>query len=341
MVIEKLISWLALLSGLSISGVAIYYSVSGLVSIFSTAAMSIIVMGTSLEIGKLVATIWLKRFWKVVPLSIKTYLISAIIILMMITSLGTFGFISRAHMDQSIPSGAVKDQLEIIDSKIVDSQNDIEMAKKSLAQMDATVEETMSRTTTDKGALKSLKIRQSQKDERDSIKHQIEASQRAIQVLKEERFPLSQQLKKVEAEFGPITYIAALLYRNPEDKGKLEEAVRFVIILIVIVFDPLAITLILASQFSFKWIEDNKKSLPILNNDTIIENHPQENRDDEIESMEPEFTPDDDIDSDDGDKYSSEKYAKTRWKSENKEDTIKRQEMLHSLGLTDKLPWDK
>lgn len=340
--IEKLISWFALFSGLSISMVAIYYSVSGLVSIFSAATISIIVMGTSLEIGKLVATVWLKRFWNIVPLIIKVYLITAIIVLMMITSMGTFGFISKSHSDQSISSNTIMDQLEILDSKITDQQHNLEMAKKSLEQLDATVDETMHRTTTDKGAIKSLKILQSQKADREILNHNIDEYQKVIQTLKEQRFPLSQQLRKSEAEFGPIKYIAAVLYEHSDDKGKLEEAVRFIIILIVVVFDPLAITLLLASQYSFKWIEENSNIQSVPIND-IVEPYSENDKIDSEEYIEDSFldTEEDIVETEsENDKYLSEKDAKTKWKSENKDDTIKRQEKFHSLGLTDKLPWD-
>jgi hypothetical protein len=248
----------------------------------------------------------------------------AIIILMMITSIGIYGFISKSHLSQSVSSNAVTDQIAIIDSKIADSQTDIEMSKKALMQLDSAVDQTMNRSITDKGALKSVKIRQSQKEERNEIKHHIEQSQNIIVKLKEEKYPLAQQLKKSEVEFGPITYIAALIYDNPEDKGQLEKAVRFVIILIVIVFDPLAITLLLASQYSFRWLEEENISPP----EETIQHHFEDKNDVEVPDVVEE------------DKY-NEKMAKAKWKSENKDDTLKHQEILHSLGLTEQLPWEQ
>jgi hypothetical protein len=291
MYVEKFISWLTLLSGISISAVAIFYSVSGLISIFSTAVLAITIMGIVLEIGKLMATVWLKRYWHIATTIMKSYLIVAIMILMLITSLGIFGFLSRAHLDQKLPTGDIADKIEIIDSKIQDNLSDIDSAKKSLLQLDSAVDETMNRTTDKHGALTSVKIRQSQKNERNALRTEIEIAKKRIVELKDNRNPLSQQLRKTEAEFGPITYIAALIYDDPNDKTNLEKAVRFVIILLVIVFDPLAVTLLLASQHSFRWInaelratraivptEMSYKSPEDLDNNkgaTLVENEPK------------------------------------------------------------------
>ena len=99
---DKIIAWITLLSGLTISAVAIYYSVAGLVAIFSAAVIPIIVMGVALEVSKLAATVWLKQNWTRAPNFIRGYLLAAITILMLITSMGIFGFLSKAHSDQSL-----------------------------------------------------------------------------------------------------------------------------------------------------------------------------------------------------------------------------------------------
>lgn len=339
MIVEKVISWITLISGLSISLVAIFYSVSGLISIFPTAIVPITIMGIVLEVGKLVATVWLKRYWSISPTSIKSYLVTAIMILMLITSLGIFGYLSRTHLDQSIPTSDISDKLEIIDSKIQTKQSDLESEKRSLLQLNTAVDQVLERTTTDKGVSKSIKIRQSQQAERDSIKIEIEKLQNDISILKEERAPYAQQLKKSQVEFGPITYIAALIYDNPQDENNLEKAVRCVIILLVIVFDPLAVTLLLASQHSFKWISTKTDATRYHElNDKLNDEHDEG----ELHKVTPEVENTTEIEENEGPilgQY-NEKTAKSNWKAENQNDTLKRQEKLHSLGLIDNLPWE-
>ena len=250
---EKIIAWLTLISGLSISAVAVWYSVAGLVSIFAAAAIPIMIMGVSLEVSKLVATIWLKMNWSIAPRLIKTYLITAIAILMVITSMGIFGFLSKAHLDQAVPTGDVVDQVALFDEKIKTQKENVDAARKALKQMDESVDQAMARSTDEKGAERSAALRRGQARERSQLQNDIAKAQKEIANLNEQRAPIAKELRKVEAEVGPIKYIAALLYGDNPDQNILEKAVRWVIIVIVMVFDPLAVILLLASQYSFQW----------------------------------------------------------------------------------------
>jgi hypothetical protein len=260
---DKIIAWLALLSGLTISAVAIWYSVAGLVSIFAAAAIPIIVMGVVLEVSKLIATVWLKINWERAPIYIRSYLIGAIAILMVITSMGIFGFLSKAHSDQTLVSGDVQSKIAIYDEKIKTERENIEAGRKALKQMDATIDETIARSKTDQGAVNANTMRQRQAKERAQISSDITKSQKAIATLNEERAPIAAEIRKVEAEVGPIKYIAAFVYGSNPDANILEKAVTWVIIIIVSVFDPLAVILLLASQYSFQWFrraeEENKQ----------------------------------------------------------------------------------
>lgn len=250
---DKLIAYLTLISGLSISAVAVWYSVAGLVSIFAAAVVPIMVMGIALELSKLVATVWLKMNWKIAPVMMRTYLIIAITILMFITSMGIFGFLSKAHLDQAVPTGDVAAKVSIIDEKIKTEQDNVAAAKAALTQMDNQVNERLSRSTDDKGAERAVQIRKQQAKERKSLQSDIAKSQTEIAKLREQRAPIASELRKVEAEVGPIKYIAALIYGDAADQNILEKAVRAVIIIIVAVFDPLAVVLLLASQYSFQY----------------------------------------------------------------------------------------
>lgn len=243
---------LALIAGLLISGVAIYYSVAGLVNIFAAAAVPIIIMGTSLEIAKLVATVWLKQNWNVAPRLLKAYLIIAVAILMAITSMGIFGFLSKAHSDQTLVSGDVQARIEIYDQKIQTSRENIEANRRALTQLDAAVDQTLGRSTDEAGAARAVSVRRSQRTERARLLREIEEEQATITKLNEESAPIKAQSREVEAKVGPIKYIAQLIYGDNPDANLLEKSVSWMIIMIVIVFDPLALALLLASQYSFQ-----------------------------------------------------------------------------------------
>jgi hypothetical protein len=258
---EKLIGYLALLSGLSISAVAVYYSVVGLTAIFAAAAIPIIIMGTTLEVSKLVATVWLKQNWSRAPLLIKSYLVSAVVVLMFVTSMGIFGFLSKAHLDQAVPTGDVVDKIAVIDEKIKTQKENIDASRKVLKQMDDSVDQLMSRTTDERGATRSAALRKSQQKERDQLRLDIETAQHTVQQLNEQKAPLSKEIRQVEAEVGPIKYIAAFFYGST-DQTILEKAVTWVIIVLISVFDPLAIIMLLASQVSFDNLRNSKEETP-------------------------------------------------------------------------------
>lgn len=261
---DKFIAWLALLSGLCISGVAVYYSVIGLTSIFAAAFMPIIVMGVALEVSKLVATVWLKQNWEIAPKAIRTYLLIAIAALMLITSMGIFGFLSKAHLDQGVPTGDIVDRVALIDEKIKTQRENIDVAKKALKQLDESVDQVMARSSDERGADKAAALRRAQQRERTALQNDIARAQTNIAALNEERAPAAKELRKVEAEVGPIKYIANFIYGETE-QATLEKAVTWVIMLIVLVFDPLAVVLLLAAQTSFQQFRKNKleESIPV------------------------------------------------------------------------------
>ena len=259
---DKFIAWSTLVSGLTVSAVAIYYSVAGLVAIFSAAVIPIIVMGVALEISKLAGTVWLKQNWTRAPYFIRAYLLAAIAILMLITSMGIFGFLSKAHSDQSLVSGDVQSRIAIYDEKIKTSKDNIDANRKALRQMDEAVDQVMGRSQDEKGADKAVAIRRAQQKERVRLQSEIAAEQKTITALSEERAPIAAEVRKVEAEVGPIKYIANFIYGDNPDANILEKAVTWVIIIIVVVFDPLAVILLLASQYSFQWFRKQEEETP-------------------------------------------------------------------------------
>ena len=252
---------LLLATGLIISAVAIYYSVIGLAAIFAAATIPIYIMGGSLEVAKLVCASWLKANWERAPKFIKAYMIVAVIVLMFITSMGIFGFLSKAHSDQSLVSGDVTSKIAVYDEKIKTAKDNIDANRKALKQMDEAVDQVMGRSQDEKGADKAVAIRRGQQKERARLQTEITAEQKIISQISEERAPIAAEVRKVEAEVGPIKYIAKLIYGDDPDTNLLEKAVTWVIILIVIVFDPLAVIMLLAAQMTFGWLKEEKEKI--------------------------------------------------------------------------------
>ena len=251
--------YFTLFVALLIEVVGAYYSIAGLTAIFGGAVIPIVVMGGSLELGKVVAAVWLKNNWERASLAFKLYLLPAVMILMLITSTGIFGFLSKAHSDQNLVSGDVQSKIAIYDEKIKTEKENIEANRKALKQMDEGVDQVLGRSTDEKGADKAVAMRRSQQKERGRLQAEILQSQKSIAELSDARAPIAAEVRAVEAEVGPIKYIAKLIYADDPDANILEKAVVWVIIIIVAVFDPLALVLILAAQQSIRWARDNKE----------------------------------------------------------------------------------
>ena len=254
-----LMTIITFLSALSISVIAIYYSVAGLAAIFAAAVVPIVVMGVALELGKLVTAVWLHRYWKVAAWWLRTYLAVAVVVLMFITSMGIFGFLSKAHMDQNLVSGDAQARIAIYDDKIKTQQDNIETSRKALQQMDAQVNEMLGRSNNTNGAERAVQIRRQQQAERTRLQKEITDAQASITKLREERAPIAAEVRKVEAEVGPIKYIAEFIYGERADQNTLEEAVRWVIVILIFVFDPLAVLLLIASQYTWDYYKLEKK----------------------------------------------------------------------------------
>ena len=346
------IAILTLLSALSISGVAIFYSVIGLATIFPGAFWPVVIMGGVLEVGKLVTASWLYRNWRFTRWLLRTYLTIAVIILSLITSMGIFGFLSKAHLEQNLAEDTVTQRIEIITNKITAENTYIERQKDTITRAETTLDRTTDSNTgaldieiqglkdaeskfntllaVETNTVKDLndrlrtldkdvsdvltankqffneekaaaELKASQKEERDQIAADILAAQQRIQVLKDdyarstakiqeridslrqsnvadnsgvnkeieraeanileaqnridalilEREPLQSQMLKLEAEVGPVKYIAALAVDfGWTDSVNTSEAVRWVILIIIVVFDPLAVLLLIAANQS-------------------------------------------------------------------------------------------
>ena len=240
-----ILALLTLLTALAISAVAAYYSIIGLIAIFSSAVIPIAVMGVVLETGKLVTAAWVYHNWKRTPVLLKTYLISAVVVLMFITSMGIFGFLSKAHIEQTTVNSDNTLQIELIDSKIQRERDTIKRAENTLLQLDSALEKYVELGAVTKG----LNARKEQQGERNELNATIDESTNAIATLTQKKSQLNADRIAIEAEVGPIKYISELIY-GESTKGVLEDAVRGVILIIVFVFDPLAVLLLVAANQS-------------------------------------------------------------------------------------------
>ena len=247
------------ISALLISGVAEFYAIAGLVSIFSSQPIAAIVMGVALGIGKLVAASWVYRNWSVAPKALIAYFTTAVVLLSFITSMGIFGYLSKAHIEQAAVIGDSQSKVSIYDEKIKIAQDNVDRARKTLKQLDEAVDQTMARSSNEKGANNAVYIRRTQQKERTRLTQEIESEQKKIIALREESAPLRADVRKIESEVGPIKYVAELVYGDSSEEV-LGKAVRLLIILIIFVFDPLAILLIIAVNMEMKknsqpWLE--------------------------------------------------------------------------------------
>jgi hypothetical protein len=258
---------LTFISAISISIIAAGYSIIGLATLFAGAAMPIIAMGSALEIGKLVAASWLYNNWSstMVPKALKAYLFTAIIVLVFITSMGIFGFLSKAHLDQVQPTSGNTIKIKTIDNQIVRQQNIIDRSEKTLTQLDKSIEVFLNNDFASRG----LKERQKQEEERNQLNTAIKSASDEIAKLSNEKATLQLAQDKIEAEVGPIKYIAELIY-GKDAQSHFDEAVRIVILILIFVFDPLAVLLLIAGNISLRQIR-LKKNLTQLDEKEQLE----------------------------------------------------------------------
>jgi hypothetical protein len=336
-------------------------------------------------VAKITITVWLHEYWHRCRWLMKLYLVPAVVLLMVITSMGIFGFLSKAHLDQTVPTGDVQAQVALFDEKIQNERLTIEDARRLLKQLDDAVigiqsgegRELRNRDGSvriENPAERALAVRRSQARDRAALTSAVEEAQARIVGLQEQRAPVAAELRKVEAEVGPIKYIAALIYGDDPDANLLEKAVRWVIILLVVVFDPLAIMMVLAATESIKWgretpaeptyppddgpltdeqLDQIQASAPepvvqdpVPPEKSMLEQHPYLNKGfAHFENLAPmpapapvAVEPDAIVDEPD-DELPHIKEAIKKWKTANPDDTIKNQRHMLARGEITELPW--
>ena len=241
--------YLTLLCALALSGIAAYYSVIGLAAIFTGAFWPIVFMGSVLEASKLVTTSWLYRNWKNCPFLLKSYLTTAVVILMLITSMGIFGYLSKAHIDSTLDAGANN-----VEVKTLNTQEKI--AKERLDYLLARAKDPSTASN--------------------RLDKQIQDTQKELNEITKKKLPLLKESNKLVAEVGPIKYVGDMIYGSDDDNA-IDKAVRLVIMLIMVVFDPLAVLLLISANISLRQHENESEKISnikknLINNDDIVTN---------------------------------------------------------------------
>ena len=239
---------LTFISAIAISLIAAGYSILGLATLFAGAAVPIIAMGSALEVGKLVAASWLYHNWREgIPRALKAYLFTAIIVLVFITSVGIFGFLSKAHLDQVRPTGNNAVQIALIDKQINQQQLIIDRSENTLDRLDKALDVYIAKEYVSRG----LKERKKQKEERDLLNAEIKKAMDEIARLTTEKSNIEIEQLKIEADVGPLKYVAELIYGD-NAKDHFDSAVRIIILILIFVFDPLAVLLLIAANISLR-----------------------------------------------------------------------------------------
>jgi len=255
---------LLLISGLAVSFIGAYYSILGLAALFAGAYWAVVTMGITLEVAKLVTVSWLYRNWKLdlLPQSIRMYLLSAVLMLMFITSIGIFGFLSKAHLDTSAPNTGNRLLVKNIERQIESEKKAITGSQKIVDQLDKALDKVI-----DKDADKGLVERQKQQNERNRANNIITSSSNKITQLSNQKLNYDKNQLAIDKEIGPFKYVAEILFGDADD-GNLDRAVRFVIICLLFVFDPLAVLMLVAVNVSITEYQRNKN---LVNKEETLE----------------------------------------------------------------------
>jgi len=234
----KLLNYLALITSIVIAGIAAYFSVIGMATMFAGAYLGTVVMMTALEFGKLVTAAYLHLAWEKMNY-LKWYLLSSVVVLMLITSLGIFGYLSKANIEVSLVGDGNSLELSILDTRIGAEKGKIERYQDRIVNLDLVL-------STGRPQDRNY-INRQQKDERNQIAEDIDTAIGLITEYTEDKLPIQRKQLEQNSKIGPIKYVAEVIYGQEESVKYLDNAVRWVIFALIFVFDPLAVLLLVTS----------------------------------------------------------------------------------------------
>lgn len=262
---------LTLFTALSMATVAAVFAIYGIIAIFAGMPQFALVMGAVIELGKVVGISWLYRNWSE-PTKIKYAMAPLVLVAMMLTSMGIFGLLSKAHLEQTSPVANNEVQITRLDQQIAREQSRIADSEEVISQLDQTVQ-TLIDFDRIRGNDGALAVRESQAEQRELLRQTIDTAQAELDRLEDQKLELTQELTAIALEVGPVKYLAELVYGTETDRT--EEAVRWVIIAFIFVFDPMAILLLMAANYTFD--QRNKKPVEVVHQEPIIENKEEPN----------------------------------------------------------------
>jgi len=260
--------WLTLFTSLTLAATAAYFSIVGLMTIFSGAALSIAFMASVLEFGKIVSAAWLHYEWDRINNLVRAYFTTAVVVLMLITSMGIFGYLSKAHIDASVTSDSYSLEASIVDKRLEGKQLQLDNLTARLESLDYVLQTSQPK---DRNYVNKV-----QTPERNEINTNIDILVDEIVALNEQKMPILRQQLDQEAELGPVKYIADMIYGD-EAKSYYDNAVRWIILTIIFVFDPLAIMLLIVSTAAFKR-DREKPAKPLVDEKQIMNMELEEKR---------------------------------------------------------------
>lgn len=258
---------ITLLSAAFISSIAAWFSIAGLVAIFPGSTIAISLMGVALELGKLVAASWIYRYWNVANRLMRMYFITAVMVLSFITSIGIFGYLTKSHVEGTQGLDTNAEQILLIDNQIAQEQTAIDDARKTIQQLDVAI---LSLSSTERSAERAIRLRATQRNERVSLNETIKNSNKKMVELRAERAKMNVGQRQLETEVGPIKYVAQLVYSS-DDATTISKAVRLLTMMLIFVFDPLAILLVIAANMTMKMNKEEHKKVMIEPTKNFVE----------------------------------------------------------------------
>lgn len=258
---------ITLLSAFFISSIAAWFSVAGLVAVFPGSPIAISLMGAALELGKLVAASWIYRFWDSANKLMRVYFVTAIIVLSFITSIGIFGYLTKSYAEGTQDLGNNSEQIVLLDNQIEQEQLIVDDARKTIQQMDVAI---ASLSNTERSAERAIRLRATQRNERVSLNETIRTGNKKVSELRAEKAKLNAGQRTLETEVGPIKYVAQLVYSS-DDATTIDKAVRLLTLMLIFVFDPLAILLVIAANMTAKMNREENKKVKIEPTKNFVE----------------------------------------------------------------------
>lgn len=240
------------LSAISIAAVAAYFSITGLVAVFSASALAIIIMGSVLEAGKLVLISYAYRYWSIIGFLQRSMSLFFITVLMAVTSIGIFGFLSKAHLEKVGPQEQYVLQIERLQEKVDMEQTKIDRNQKVLDNLDQALDKYIELGFVTRG----LEQREEQADQRATVETAIAQSESKIDEYNSSMSEIRSKIQEIELEVGPIKYIAEMIYGDTS--GAIDKAIKILIVLLVCTFDPLAVMLLIGANHAFMHRNDKR-----------------------------------------------------------------------------------